>query len=158
MVRARVEIFPDSIHNLEHQKVLEDVMSFNKRDYLSRGDNRALLSRRNRRRVGTRFAIGLLAVAIMTLVAHDVTAQSDTAAAAHGANMPPGARCPVTGRTFSSAEVAAMGHSGAAHSTKNPTPSTPPGAIKQDSPGVAYSNQDWWPNQLRLEVLHQNSK
>ena len=49
-------------------------MSFNKRDYLSRGDNRALLSRRNRRRVGTRFAIGLLAVAIMTLVAQDVTA------------------------------------------------------------------------------------
>jgi len=62
----------------------------------------------------------------------------------HGANMPAGAKCPVTGKTFTVAPVPKVADSGS------------PNADKADS-GDVYTNEDWWPNQLRLDVLHTNS-
>ncbi len=57
----------------------------------------------------------------------------------HGKTMPAGTKCPVTGKTYTSAAVAE------------------PVAAKVAPEDVAYSNRDWWPNQLRLDVLHQNA-
>ena len=54
--------------------------------------------------------------------------------ASHAAGFAPGARCPVTGAVKLVNAVKA-----------------------QQRPGTAYTNADWWPNQLDLSVLHQNS-
>ena len=78
-----------------------------------------------------------------------------TEATAHGAGMPAGARCPVTGLTSVSTESAnsaagASGHSAGSHATSS---TTTPAA----SPSANYTNNDWWPNRLDLTILHQNS-
>jgi catalase-peroxidase len=67
----------------------------------------------------------------------------------HGANMPAGAKCPVTGMTHTSANAPA-GHLAE-------TVSAVVASKKDDSIAGVYSNRDWWPNQLNLQVLHQNS-
>ena len=54
---------------------------------------------------------------------------------AHAANLPAGATCPVTGLTNGPAVVPANG------------PDLRP----------AWSNREWWPNQLNLQILYQNS-
>ena len=78
-----------------------------------------------------------------------------TEATGHGAGMPAGARCPVTGLTSVSTESAnsaagASGHSAGSHATSS---TTTPAA----SPSANYTNNDWWPNRLDLTILHQNS-
>lgn len=65
----------------------------------------------------------------------------------HG-NMPAGSRCPVTGAIQTLTAVAgpadSAGGSGAAMAGSNTSAGD-------------YSNADWWPNQLNLRILHQNS-
>ena len=60
----------------------------------------------------------------------------------HGKNMPAGMKCPVTGKSYTSTGEVIP----AATKAKPTAPDD-----------VAYSNRDWWPNQLRLDVLHQNA-
>ncbi len=62
----------------------------------------------------------------------------------HGENMAAGGKCPVTGATFTAAKDA---NAGDASDEKMGTATTAGG----------YSNQDWWPNRLNLDMLHQNS-
>ncbi len=83
-------------------------------------------------------------------------AQSDTAAAQNAAQnaapnaaaanphvgMPAGSKCPVTGAIQSLTALT--------NTTAN-VPSSSSGATG------GYSNKDWWPNQLNLKILHQNS-
>ena len=64
-------------------------------------------------------------------------------AGTHGINMPAGTKCPVTGLTVVAAAVAL------APTDEMTGASTAAGA---------YSNRDWWPNQLNLQILHQNSR
>lgn len=66
-------------------------------------------------------------------------------ASGHGAGMPEGATCPVTGKTYTVSKATGE------FVAKDPA--------KTDNDSVAntYSNRDWWPNQLNLDVLHQNS-
>ena len=64
----------------------------------------------------------------------------------HGAKMPAGSKCPITGAiqsltALTSATLAAE-EKGVAHG---------------NTLAGAYNNGDWWPNQLNLKVLHQNS-
>ena len=67
----------------------------------------------------------------------------------HGEDMPEGVTCPVTGKTYTSAKVGGVATTAIA---------AKPMATKLKAPeDVAYSNRDWWPNQLRLDVLHQNA-
>ncbi len=67
--------------------------------------------------------------------------------------------CPVTGKTYTVGENASKGpHSGSIeHFTqiKNEKPST---TNHMNSKGAAKDNKDWWPNQLNLNVLRQNSE
>lgn len=65
----------------------------------------------------------------------------------HGENLPPGTTCPVTGATFTATTAASP------EATRNPDMND---AGKPASAG-AFSNKDWWPNQLDLKILHQNS-
>ena len=64
-----------------------------------------------------------------------------------GGNMAAGIKCPVTGLTFAAttAGPSAATSDATTDSTSNPMATVP------------YSNRDWWPNQLNLEMLHQNS-
>ncbi len=66
---------------------------------------------------------------------------------AHGENMPAGAKCPVTGLTL----VAT-----AAPSAET-TEATAEETMGANTAAGDYSNRDWWPNQLNLAILHQNS-
>ena len=68
-------------------------------------------------------------------------------AGSHGGNMAAGIKCPVTGLTFAATTAApsAATSDATTDSTSNPMAAAP------------YSNRDWWPNQLNLEILHQNS-
>lgn len=75
-----------------------------------------------------RFITGLAVLGFTTLV----SAQETKNASAHGANMEPGAKCPVTGAMLA-----------------------PP---MQPTAAGSYSNDEWWPNQLNLKILHQNSR
>ena len=65
----------------------------------------------------------------------------------HGENMPVGAKCPLTGATFTT--------------TTNPNAEKPMTTIvemnDEKMPAKTFSNRDWWPNQLNLDILHQNS-
>ena len=108
----------------------------------------------------TRFLLLLLLGALMGLLPLTLQAQSsesshqpdsqnvayhgnDSTADAHGKDMPAGTRCPVTG--------AMVKHTAA------------PTAVPQEkmaggkTSGGSMSNRDWWPNQLNLQILHQNS-
>ena len=64
-------------------------------------------------------------------------------------DMSAGGTCPVTGKTYpasTAVKTAAEPAATAAKAAKAKTPDEAP-----------YSNQDWWPNQLRLDVLAQNT-
>ncbi|MEL7499498.1 MAG: catalase/peroxidase HPI [Planctomycetota bacterium] len=82
--------------------------------------------------------IAMLTVGLATCWGTAVSAQQ---ANSHGKNFPVRTKCPITGQTFTSLSQ--------------------PGAAKPAAPAVAdddeYTNRDWWPNQLNLQVLHQNS-
>ena len=63
-------------------------------------------------------------------------------AVSHGKNMPPGSKCPITGATLPI-------------STSLPAVEN---AANQGNTAVgSISNRDWWPEQLNLRILHQNS-
>ena len=74
--------------------------------------------------------------------------RAQAAPSGHGGNMVEGEKCPVTGMTFTSADA---------------TPK--PASVSQEKSssdnnktvGGFYTNRDWWPNQLNLQILHQNS-
>ena len=75
-----------------------------------------------------------------------------------------GATCPVTGKTYTAADLAAMGPEATAAIAKfkssanaDATHAEPMPAKAKAPEDVAYTNRDWWPNQLRLDVLHQNT-
>ncbi len=63
----------------------------------------------------------------------------------HGADMPVGSKCPITGaiRTLTSLT------STTAEESKT--------MAQGNTLAGAYTNGDWWPNQLNLKILHQNS-
>ena len=65
----------------------------------------------------------------------------------HGESSAVGAKCPVTGATFATTTKANL---------EKTMDTTADAANKQMAAG-SWSNQDWWPNQLKLEILHQNS-
>lgn len=74
-----------------------------------------------------------------------------TQAVGHGENLPGGmAKCPITGamKTFTAAKTLAV--PGEAQDSAGP-------AVGGNVAAGAMNYQDWWPNQLNLQVLHQNS-
>jgi len=87
-----------------------------------------------------------LAVGCVVAASGDLSWAQDAKPGSHGANMPAGAKCPITGLTFASTEVTAE------ENTANPVP-----AVTSPMTDGFYTNRDWWPNQLNLEILHQNS-
>ena len=64
--------------------------------------------------------------------------------------MAKGGTCPVTGITYAATPAKP------AEGTSTETNSTA-AAIEKSETADVYSNRDWWPNQLNLNVLHQNS-
>lgn len=103
-----------------------------------------------RARLGVRWLAGLLVMAATVTVGlgswNSACAQGEAPGSAHPA-MAEGGFCPVTGKTYPIA-----------------TGSTPAPAVADDQPAGgarttlgSYSNRDWWPNQLNLNILHQNS-
>ncbi len=63
----------------------------------------------------------------------------------HGDNLEAGARCPITGATVEAAAPAAALDAGM-------------DATRGLTAARVYSTRDWWPNQLNLQILHQNSR
>ena len=76
------------------------------------------------------------------LFAQDSGEPNYDAAHAHGSKMPPGSKCPVTGLTI---PVSA------------PSPNSPALVTQGNAAVDSMSNRDWWPEQLKLSILHQNS-
>lgn len=92
--------------------------------------------------MGTVFAAGTNRVLGQSEpVSNTSTAPSGHAAAAHGPTTG-GGKCPVTG-AFQSL-TALTSYSPTTDATSNTT-------------SGMYTNKDWWPNQLNLKILHQNS-
>ncbi|MGY8748472.1 MAG: catalase/peroxidase HPI [Pirellulales bacterium] len=63
-------------------------------------------------------------------------------AVSHGKNMPPGSKCPITGATLP---------------ISTSLPAVENAANQGNTAGGSISNRDWWPEQLNLRILHQNS-
>ena len=68
----------------------------------------------------------------------------------HGANAPQTAVCPITGLTKTGGSKTVM----ASTTLKDGSKYIAPGA---NATGSIYNTMDWWPNQLNLKILHQNS-
>lgn len=88
---------------------------------------------------------GLLICSVfLTLPALEASAQEMPNQAAHAENFAAGTRCPVTGAVSTAVSL----------ETGNQPATTEP-----SSAPVAFNrtNKDWWPNQLNLQVLNQNS-
>ena len=68
--------------------------------------------------------------------------------------------CPVTGKTYNMSESGANKgpHSGSIEHFTNTQPAASTANPHEKSSGTANKKQDWWPNQLNLEVLRQNSE
>ena len=104
--------------------------------------------------------VATLAVGSMFAVSGELLAQEKEAAAhaPHATKIhdkdSAGGTCPVTGKTYTSAELAASGAHGMAPKTAAPKAAAAKAPVLDEAP---YTNQDWWPNQLRLAVLHQNT-
>lgn len=64
--------------------------------------------------------------------------------AQHGENFPAGTKCPITGAIRPQTTL-----------TNATVPAAP--VLEGNTMAGAPSNADWWPNQLNLKVLHQNS-
>ena len=88
--------------------------------------------------------IGCLMGTNVGVVLAQATSSNDPARTAgpHAENMEAGARCPVTGLTYTSTSTAT-----------DAAPDVSDKKMAADS----YSNRDWWPNQLNLDILSQNS-
>ncbi len=83
----------------------------------------------------------------MLCFATSAFAQDAPTAQSHGERMSTGSKCPVTGAIQS---LMGLGMSSHGHSTPGP-------AVGSPTTVGAMSNEDWWPNQLNLRMLHQNS-
>ncbi|MGI9515474.1 MAG: catalase/peroxidase HPI [Pirellulaceae bacterium] len=101
-----------------------------------------------------RRVIGTTSVWLVALILTFVLGSSDgmvlaqgTTSGPHGENMAAGGKCPVTGATVN---VTAASASAANSVAQDPV------AHGNTSSG-AMSYEDWWPNQLNLQILHQNS-
>ena len=94
----------------------------------------------------TQFARVVASFAVLCMAA-PAFAQESPAAAPHGNRMAGGSKCPVTGAIQS---LMALGMS--AHGIAGDSPS-----VGSNTSAGSMSNQDWWPNQLNLRMLHQNS-
>ena len=96
-----------------------------------------------------------LSVSMLGLLAPNVEAQD--LAAPHAtmdySKVAEGGTCPVTGKTYTAAEMANF----APHGAKSEVKATAKADKHQPVDQAPYSNEDWWPNQLRLDVLHQNA-
>ena len=72
--------------------------------------------------------------------------------------MPAGIRCPVTGKTYTVAtDVNTAANTDATKGATEDADETVIETMNSPESTRAYSNRDWWPKQLNLEVLHQNS-
>lgn len=92
--------------------------------------------------VGTVFAAGTHRVLGQSeLVSNTSIAPNGHAAATHGATTG-GGKCPVTGALQSLTAL---------------TSYTPSNDATSNTTSGMYTNKDWWPNQLNLKILHQNS-
>jgi catalase-peroxidase len=87
--------------------------------------------------------VGLFIKPDVRLVAQELSDSLNVpSAVSHGKNMPPGSKCPITGATLPI-------------STSLPAVEN---AANQGNTAVgSISNRDWWPEQLNLRILHQNS-
>jgi len=94
----------------------------------------------------TQFARVVASFAVLCM-ATPVLAQDSPASGTHGKSMAAGSRCPVTGAIQS---LMALGTS--VHGTTGDSSS-----VGSNTSAGDMSNQDWWPNQLNLRMLHQNS-
>ena len=88
-----------------------------------------------------RFSRLTSSLAALCIVA-PVYAQNPSASHQHGGSQVAGVKCPVTGAVLSPKAVPGTGGS--------------PVAQGNTTMG-GHTNQDWWPNQLNLKILHQNS-
>jgi catalase-peroxidase len=68
---------------------------------------------------------------------------------AQDASSNPPTKCPVTGLTYAST-ASATADTAAREATEDDT-------MRPTTAAGAYSNRDWWPNQLNLDILSQNS-
>ena len=92
-----------------------------------------------------RSSLAFLACTCVSLFGSNFLSAQDGGSDSH-AHGPAGATCPVTGATsFTGAEA---GHGNAGDE---------PAKIQAAEISGPYTNRDWWPNQLRLDILHQNS-
>ena len=67
--------------------------------------------------------------------------------------------CPVTGKTYNMSENNANGpHSGSIEHFTNTKIDGSQQTAQEKSSGTANKKQNWFPNQLNLEVLRQNSE
>ena len=87
--------------------------------------------------------VGLFIKPDVRLVAQELSDSLKVpSAVSHGKNMPPGSKCPITGATLPI-------------STSLPAVEN---AANQGNTAVgSIANRDWWPEQLNLRILHQNS-
>ncbi len=93
--------------------------------------------------------VAALALCCLSLPAGIARAQVEAVAPqGHGADSPAGSKCPVTGAIRSLTALT---------STVAATADAKPGAAQGNTLAGAYGNGDWWPNQLKLNILHQNS-
>ena len=94
----------------------------------------------------TAFLTALLLVSLLNfnpcLLAQDSGKSELSAVPAHGSEMAPGSKCPVTGLTIP---------------VSVPTATVPAPVVPSRDASDVMSNRDWWPEQLNLSILHQNS-
>ena len=83
----------------------------------------------------------------MLCFATSAFAQDAPTSQSHGERMSTGSKCPVTGAIQSLMGLGMSSHG----------PSAPGPAVGSPTTVGAMSNEDWWPNQLNLRMLHQNS-
>ncbi len=90
----------------------------------------------------------VLALCSFGQASNTLLAQTDTKAApaGHGEGFPAGTKCPITGAIRSLTALTST------NATAEPQP-VPQG----NTTAGAYTTGDWWPNQLNLKILHQNS-
>jgi catalase-peroxidase len=108
----------------------------------------------SRRRTGGPWSVWLVAVVFASLCgthgtmlqAQDSRSKS-AAQGVHGQNTPAGSKCPVTGAMQ---PVTTVGNT-----TENPL--TERSGTSANRPADEMTYRDWWPNQLNLQMLHQNS-
>ena len=106
-------------------------------------------------RTTTRLAHVMTGLAVLCAAAPAI-AHDSPPPEAEGQEAAPVSKCPVTGaiRAFSGLARADVPANAPAHGPKGDVQAPP----AYDAPAPkAMSNRDWWPNELNLQILHQNS-